>query len=174
MCLGWYRGETMRNDDIHPVDEHLPSGEVAGCILVVSDYRPLNLAHASALCRAGFAVYTTVTCTDVARVFEQFAVDTVDLIAFASVVHGWHHQREEDRPDELPHATDDQWQVRNMRHVIDLVSARQAKAPVVSVASDLLVYKWYEVNAASLAAAGIDYQIYSASRPHELIGLLSG
>jgi len=83
------------SQQLEPVDEYLPEGEPLGCVLVVSDYRLLNLSHASALRKAGYAVYTAVTCTDVPRMYETFEVQHIDLIAFASLVHGWYHQEAE-------------------------------------------------------------------------------
>jgi len=163
----------MSGKHVHPVDEHLPCGEARGCILVVSDYRLLNLAHAGALCAAGYVVYTAVTCTDVPRVFELFAVGAVDLIAFASLVHGWHHQEQEGRPETIPATTDEAWQTRNIREVIDAVCARQQTPPRVLVAVDLLTYPWYDISADTLAAAGIEYQTYSASTPHSILDFLS-
>ena len=62
-------GETVSTNQLDPVEEHLPDGDPVGTILVVSDYRPLNLGHADALCEAGSAVYTAATCTDVPRLF---------------------------------------------------------------------------------------------------------
>lgn len=163
----------MHVEAVHPVDEHLPAGEARGCILVVSDYRLLNLGHASALCGSGYVVYTAVTCTDVPRVFETFQVRDVNLVAFASLVHGWHHDENELRPEAMPDATDDQWQVRNIKQVVDAIRARQSTPPVVLVAIDLLTYRWYDITAEALAAAGIEYHTYSASDPHSILGFLS-
>ena len=159
-------------DPLRPVDEHLPSGEPKGCILVVSDYRPLNLGHAVVLCAGGYAVYTAVTCTDVPRVFEIFTVPAVDAIAFASLVHGWHHREAEGRPDGIPQNTDDEWQTRNMGEAIKLVSGRQQSPPAVLIAVELIAGGWYSITPESLTAAGIDYQTYSASDPHSILGLL--
>jgi len=162
----------MVSEHAQPVEEHLPRGEAQGCILVVSDYRLLNLGHASALSLAGYAVYTAVTCTDVPRVFEQFEVGDVDLIVFASVVHGWHHEEAERRPEDIPAATDNQWQTRNIRQVIDTVAARQQTPPGILVATDLLDYSCYDISADALADAGIEYQTYSAGDPRSVLGFL--
>lgn len=163
----------MRGEQMQPVEEHLPRGERRGCIMVVSDYRLLNLAHAGTLCAAGYAVYTAVTCTDVPRVFELYVVGHVDLVAFASLVHGWHHEENEGRPTDIPPATDATWQVRNIRQVIDTICARQDAPPTVLIAVDLLSYSWYDISAEALAAAGIEYQTYSASSPHSILSFLS-
>lgn len=163
----------MCGEHVHPVEEHLPRGAPRGCILVVSDYRLLNLAHAGALCAAGYAVYTAVTCTDVPRVFELYVVGHVDLVAFASLVHGWHHEEDERRPHDIPKATDATWQVRNIKQVIDAICARQKTPPAVLVAVDLLSYSWYDISAEALVAAGIEYQTYSASSPHAILSFLS-
>jgi hypothetical protein len=157
---------------LRPVEEHLPRGELKGCILVVSDYRPLNLGHAAALCAGGYAVYTAVTCTDVPRVFDIFIVPAVDAIAFASLVHGWHHREAEGRPDALPEDTDEQWQTRNMAEVIKLVSGRQKSPAAVLIAVELTRCGWYSITPEALTAAGIDYQTYSASDPHTILELL--
>ena len=90
--------ETVYTKHLEPVNEYLPRGESAGCILVVSDYKLLNLGHASALRKAGYVVYTAVTCTDVPRIFGRYSVASIDLVVFASLVHGWHHQEAEERP----------------------------------------------------------------------------
>jgi len=155
-----------------PVDEYLPRGEPKGVILVVSDYRPLNLGHAASLCLQGYAVYTAVTCTDVPRVFEKFRVGEVDLVVFASLVHGWHHRDAERRPASIPEQTDRQWQTRNIRQVIDTVCNRQHKAPKVLVAADLMTHGWYDVTADALTAAGIQYQTYSAGNPQAIADFL--
>jgi len=162
----------MLNEHAQPVEEHLPRGAARGCILVVSDYRLLNLGHASTLSMAGYAVYTAVTCTDVPRVFEQFTVNSVDLVVFASVVHGWHHEEAERRPKDIPAATDREWQTRNIKQVIDTVAARQQTPPKVLVATDLLDYACYDISADALAAAGIEYQTYSAGDPRSVMGFL--
>lgn len=162
----------MRRGDVDPVDEYLPRGEVRGCVLVVSDYRLLNLGHAAAVRKAGYAVYTAVTCTDVPRVFETFAVGHIDLTVFASLVHGWHHQEAEDRPQSMPRKTDDRWQTRNIVQVVDTVSARQQTPPKVLVATDLITQSCYDISADALAAAGIEYQTYSASDPTAIVDFL--
>ena len=158
--------------DHPPVDEHLPRGELKGIVLVVSDYRPINLGHAAALCMKGYAVYTAVTCTDVPRVFEEFIVGDVDLVVFASLVHGWHHQEAEGRPESIPQTTDPEWQTRNIRQVIDTISARQETPPKVLVAMDLMTYGWYDITADGLEAVGVEYHTYSASSPHSIVGFL--
>jgi len=141
-------------------------------VLVVSDYRPLNLGHAAALCPYGYAVYTAVTCTDVPRIFERFVAGPVDLIAFASLVHGWHHQEAERRPAGIPVSTDPDWQTRNMKTVVEAVCTRQETTPTVVIAVELMAYGWYRITAEALAEAGIAYQTYPASDPHALLLLL--
>ncbi|MGC9319893.1 MAG: hypothetical protein ACP5KN_17810 [Armatimonadota bacterium] len=162
----------MRSGRVDPVDEYLPRGEVRGCVLVVSDYRMLNLGHAATVRKAGYAVYTAVTCTDVPRIFEAFTVGHIDLVVFASLVHGWHHQEAEERPQGIPRVTDDRWQTRNIAQVIETVSARQRTPPKVLVATDLIVHDCYDISADGLAAAGIKYQTYSASDPTSIVGFL--
>ena len=157
---------------LRSVDEHLPRGEPRGCILVVSDYRPLNRGHAAALCAKGYAVYTAVTCTDVPRVFETFAVGAVEAIAFASLVHGWHHREAEGRPDGIPQKTDEDWQTRNMGEVIKLVSRRQKSPPAVLIAVELITCGGYNISPETLMVAGINYQTYSAGDPWSISGLL--
>ena len=160
------------SDPLRSVDEHLPRGEPRGCILVVSDYRPLNLGHAAALCAGGYAVYTAVTCTDVPRIFERYTVGDVDLVVFASLVHGWHHREGEIRPGSIPEATDLEWQVRNMSEVIDIVSGRQGSPPGVLIAVELMTFGWYTITAEALEAAGVEYQTYSAKDPHSILDFL--
>lgn len=162
----------MLAEQLDSVAEHLPCGEPKGTVLVVSDYRSLNLGHAAAVSLAGYAVYTAVTCTDVPRVFEQFAVGDVDLIVFASLVHGWHHREAEPRPESMPEQTDHDWQTRNIREVIDVVGGRQGRPPKVLVAIDLMTSDCYDVTADALSAAGVEYQTYSASSPHSIISFL--
>jgi hypothetical protein len=159
----------MSDDHLCPIDEHLPQGQPRGCVLVVSDYRPLNLGHATALCREGYAVYTAVTCTDVPRIFERYTVGDVDLVVFASLVHGWHHREGEGRPAGIPLTTDPEWQTRNMREVIDIVCGRQESPPRVLIAVELMAFGWYRITADGLEAAGVEYQTYSASDPHAIV-----
>ncbi|MEN6346494.1 MAG: hypothetical protein ABFE16_14435 [Armatimonadia bacterium] len=154
------------------VEEHLPSGELKGCLLVVSDHRSLNVGHAYCLCSAGYAVYTAVTCTDVPRVLERFCVGPIDAIVFASKVHGWHHREAERRPESIPQESDDEWQTRNLKEVIAIVCARQANRPTVIIAEELLTPGWYDTTQEALAAAGIEYQTYSAGDPHGILACL--
>lgn len=154
------------------VDEHLPAGDPLGTVLVVSDYRPLNLGHAYALCSEGYAVYTAVTCTDVHRVFETFAVADVDAVVFPSLVHGWHHREAEPRPEAIPRDSDADWQMRNLREAVEIVAARQASRPKVLIAREMLTPGWYDTTAEALAAAGVEYDTYSAGDPHGIADLL--
>ena len=162
----------MSGDHVGPIDEHLPRGQPKGCILVVSDYRPLNLGHAFTLCTHGYAVYTAVTCTDVPQIFERYAVGDVNLVVFASLVHGWHHGEGERRPESIPPATDPEWQIRNMRAVIDIVCGRQGSPPRVLIAVELMTFGWYRITADALEKAGVEYQTYPASDPHAIVGFL--
>ena len=139
---------------------------------MVSDHRPLNLAHADALCIEGYAVYTAVTCTDVPRVFERFKVGHVELIVFASLVHGWHHREAERRPETISETTDGEWQTRNIAEVIEIVRGRQTSAPRVLVAAELMDYSFYEVTAEALAAAGLECRVYPSNDPHAILGFL--
>lgn len=163
---------TMSGDHFDSIEEHLPQGPPRGCILIVSDYRPLNLGHASTLCMHGYAVHTAVTCTDVPRVFETYTVGHLDLVVFASLVHGWHHRDGERRPGSIPEASDPEWQTRNMRAVIDLVCERQVSPPTVLIAAELLTFGWYRITAEDLAAIGVEYRTYSASDPHAILDFL--
>lgn len=155
-----------------PVEVHLPRGTPKGCVLVVSDHRPLNLGHAATLCTHGYAVYTAVTCTDVPRLFEACEVGEVDLIVFASIVHGWHHLEGEERPENAPQKTDPDWQVKNLRAVIDMVSERQERPPRALVAVELMAFGWYAITAEALEEAGIAYGTYSVSNPRAILEFL--
>lgn len=154
------------------VGEYLPDGDRRGSILVVSDHRPLNLLHADALCAHGYAVYTAITCTDVPRLLERFGVQRVDAVAFASLVHGWHHREGEECPGGEATATAAQWQTRNIGDVVTRIRRLQVIAPRVLVAEELIRYGFYDVGADALAAAGIEYAIYSASDPCTMLGAL--
>lgn len=162
----------MAGGRIAPVEEYLPRGDARGRVLVVSDHRPLNLGHAAILCAHGYAVYTAVTCTDVARMFETYQPGDLDLIVFASLVHGWHHLEGERRPGTIPKTTDAEWQTRNMRAIIDMVSQRQERAPAVVIAAELMEYGWYSITAEALEAAGVQYHTYSASDPRAILAFL--
>ena len=162
----------MRGRHIDPVEQHLPRGEPRGTVLVISDYRPLNLGHAAALLRHGYAVYTAVTCTDVPRVFERFDVESIDLVVFASLVHGWHHQEAEDRPEGIPEATDGDWQTRNIREAMEAIRRRQGRRPEALIAEELMSCGWYQITAEALAAAGVEYRSYSASNAQGIVDLL--
>lgn len=163
----------MIHDDRLPcTSQHLPGGVRRGTVLVVSDYRPLNLGYAYDLSADGYAVYTAVTCTDVPRVLEQFAVECVDAIVFASLVHGWHHREAEGRPEGITEATDAEWQTRNIREVIGIVSQRQSAPPLVLIADGMLTPGWYDSTAEALAAAGIEYLTYRSSDPHSIVAML--
>lgn len=163
----------MRDEMLNSVEQHLPEGEVLGRIVVVSDYRLLNFGHASALRRAGYAVYTAVTCTDVPRIFDSFSVDHIDLIAFASLVHGWHHQEAEDRPESIPPKTDIQWHTRNFLHVVEAINARQQSPPKVIIAKDLIAHDRYDISEDALMKAGICYETYAANNPPSIVGFLT-
>ncbi len=162
----------MLRDHTGPVDEYVPRGDAKGCVLVVSDYRLLNVAHATALRTAGYRVYTAVTCTDVPRVFETFEVPHVDLLVFASLVHGWHHLEAEARPEEMPSSSDEQWQTRNILRVVEIVSARQGDRPKIIVATDLIKHDCYDVTADALTAVGLKFETYSPSNPPSLVRFL--
>jgi hypothetical protein len=162
----------MSGSRVGPIDESLPAGQPLGCVLIVSDYRPLNLGHAATLCLHGYAVYTAVTCTDVPRIFTKYAPGNIDLLVFASLVHGWHHGEGERRPAGMTPTTDADWQTRNMRAVLDLVCERQEHPPLILVAVELMTYGWYKITAETLAEAGLGYHTYSASDPHAIVDLL--
>jgi len=162
----------MHTEQVDPVDRFLPEVKPRGHVLVVSDYRSLNVGHAAALCKAGYAVYTAVTCTDVPRVYESFDVEQIDLIAFASLVHGWHHREAEERPPGLPMESDAEWQTRNILQVVDLVSRRQQTPPMVLIATDLVDYECYSVSKCALEQGGIEIQTYSAGNPPSILRLL--
>ena len=163
---------TMSATPLCATDEYLPQGQPRGRILVVSDHRPLNRGHAATLCLQGYAVYTAVTCTEVSGIFGRHLVGDLEVVVFASLVHGWHHQEGERRPASMPPMTDAEWQVRNMGVVIDTVCGRQEEPPSVLIAVELMTYGWYRITADALAAAGIVYQTYSVSDPHSIVGFL--
>jgi hypothetical protein len=162
----------MSSDRRSPIAEHLPRGEPSGRVLVISDYRRLNLGHAALLCTHGYAVYTAVTCTDVSRIFEAYTVEGFDLIVFASLVHGWHHREGEKRPEGTPAATDPEWHTRNMREVISIVSGRQGYPPRVLIAADLMTSGWYTITADALEAVGVECHTYPASDPKAILDSL--
>jgi len=162
----------MLSDHVHPVDEHPARGDVRGHVLVISDYKLLNLSHAAALCAAGYTVYTAVTCTDVPRIYERFDVGHIDLIVFASLVHGWHHEEAEARPPDMPVRTDVKWQIRNILQVVSTVSSRQQNPPKVLVATDLIAYDCYSISRDALEEAGVDVSTYSAGNPPSIVGFL--
>lgn len=162
----------MSADPLCATDEYLPLGPPRGCILVVSDHRPLNRGHAATLCLQGYAVYTAVTCTDVSRICGRKLEGDLDLVVFASLVHGWHHREGEGRPWTIPQTTDPEWQTRNMREAIDIVCGRQESTPMVLIAVELMTCGWYNITADALATAGIEYQTYSASNPHAIVDVL--
>jgi hypothetical protein len=157
---------------VEPVEQHLPRGEQRGSVLVISDYRPLNLGHAAALVKEGYAVYTAVTCTDVPRVFERFGVGQIDLVVFASLVHGWHHREAEERPPEIPEASDGDWQTRNIIEALNSIDQRQGHRPPALIATELMDYGWYPITAEGLVAAGVEFQPYSVSNPHGIAEFL--
>ncbi len=163
----------MQARELGPVNEYLPRVESQGTILVVSDYRLLNLGHATALCRTGYSVYTAITCSDVPRVFDRFEVGDIDMVVFASLVHGWHHQEAEERPANIPPKTDVKWHTRNFAQVVESIRSRQQSSPKVMIAHDLITHDCYDINDDALAAAGIEYEIYSASNPQSLTGFLT-
>lgn len=163
---------TVAEDHAGPTEEHLPPGKPKGCVLVVSDYRPLNLGHATTLCVHGYAVYTAVTCTDVPRLLDQHSPGDVHVVVFASLVHGWHHGEGERRPAGMSPATDPEWQCRNMKAVVDLVCERQEAPPTVLIAVELMTDGWYRITPDALTEAGLEYQTYSASDPHSIVDLL--
>ncbi|HCA45878.1 MAG TPA: hypothetical protein DEP45_00595 [Armatimonadetes bacterium] len=162
----------MRTEQLEPVSEYLPRGDVVGCVVVVSDYKLLNLGHASALRKAGYVVYTAVTCTDVPRIYVRYSVGQVDLVVFASLVHGWHHQEAEERPEEIPPATDIRWHTRNILQVIETVSSKQQLPPRVLIATDLIEYDCYQVSGDALALAGVEFDTYSATNPPSIVRYL--
>ena len=163
----------MHTRELGPVNEYLPRVEPQGSILVVSDYRLLNLGHATALCRTGYSVYTAITCSDVPRVFERFEVSEIDMVVFASLVHGWHHQEAEERPANIPPKTDVKWHTRNFAQVVETIVSRQDTPPKVLIANDLITHDCYDINEDALAVAGIEYETYSASNPQSLTEFLT-
>ncbi|MGI5818089.1 MAG: hypothetical protein ACOX9R_08320 [Armatimonadota bacterium] len=158
----------MHTRELGPVNEYLPEIKSQGTILVVSDYRLLNLGHASALCKAGYSVYTAITCSDVPRVFDRFKVGSIDMVVFASLVHGWHHWEGEERPPTIPPKTDVKWHTRNFAEVVETIVSRQAPPPKVMIAYDLIKHDCYDINEDALAAAGVKYETYSANNPRSL------
>lgn len=162
----------MHARELGPINEYLPIVESQGNVLVVSDYRMLNLGHATALCKGGYAVYTAVTCSDVPRVFETFGIANIGTVVFASLVHGWHHQEGEERPASIPPKTDVKWHTRNFAQVVETIVFRQGTPPRVLIADDLITHDWYDISRDALVAADISYQTYAASNPYAIVGLV--
>ena len=57
--------------------------------------------------------------------------------------------------------------------MVDIITARQQIPPKILVATDLLNYTCYPITAETLAAAGIEYETYSAGDPPSIVGFLS-
>ena len=144
-----------------------------GTVLVLSDYRPLNRAHAEFLWSHGYSVITAITYSDAVRIVgsESGKVE-IDAVVVASKVHGWHHREAEEPPEEIPEDSDS-WQLDNIKYVFDLVKRRQRKCPLLFVARDLIETGCYQITMAGLEELGLVCRTYKASEPHTLINGLS-
>ena len=144
-----------------------------GTVLVLSDYRALNRAHAEFLWSHGYSVITAITYSDAVRIVKGASVKVeIDAVVVASKVHGWHHREAEEPPEEIPEDSD-LWQLDNIKHVFDLVKRRQRKCPLLFVAQDLIETGWYQITIAGLEELGLVCRTYKASEPHTLINGLS-
>ena len=144
-----------------------------GTVLVLSDYRPLNRAHAEFLWSHGYSVITAITYSDAVRIVGgESAKVEIDAVVIASKVHGWHHREAEEPPEEIPEDSDS-WQLGNIKYVFDLVKRRQRKCPLLLIAQDLIQTGWYQITIAGLEELGIPYRTYKAIDLHTLINGLS-
>ena len=157
-----------------PVEEYLPEGEPRGCVLVVSDLQGFHVTHAAALCLAGYAVYTALTCTDVPRVYEALGVAHIDLVAFVSLGHGGHGETAEERAPDMPTHTDAKWQSNSILQAVDTVSFIQQAPPKVFLATDLISQDCISISRDALKAAGIHVDTYSARNAFSIVGFLLG
>jgi len=155
-----------------PVTRHIAENP-RGTVLVLSDYRPLNRAHAEFLWSHGYSVITAITYSDAVRIVgsESGKVE-IDAVVIASKVHGWHHREAEEPPEEIPEDSDS-WQLENIKYVFDLVKRRQRKCPLLFVAQDLIETGWYQITIAGLEELGLVCRTYKASEPHTLINGLN-
>ncbi len=84
-----------------------------GTVLVLSDYRTLNRAHAEFLWSHGYSVITAITYSDaVGIVGSESGNAEIDAVVIASKVHGWHHREAEEPPDRI--RSRPAWAIRNM------------------------------------------------------------
>lgn len=144
-----------------------------GTVLVLSDYRMLNKAHAEFLLSHGYSVITAVTYSDAVRIVgSESGKLEIDAVVIASRVHGWHHQEAEEPPEDTP-GDRDSWQLDNIRRVLDLVKRRQRESPLLFIAQDLTETGWYEIAAAGLEELGIAYRHYNVFDLDTLINGLS-
>ena len=156
------------------IEKYPAEGEEKGIILVIADYRSLNVLHGSVLSNQGYTTYTAITCSDIPRIFEKYKdeIAKIDCVVFASLVHGWHHQEGERRPKDLSEKTDEEWQTRNIKNVIKRIQNRQKKSLLVLIAGGLIECWWYQVSEESLKKAGIKYVKYPDSDPTKIIEIL--
>ena len=144
-----------------------------GTVLVLSDYRALNRAHAEFLWSHGYSVITAITYSDAVRIVgsESGQVE-IDAVVIASKVHGWHHREAEEPPEEIPEDSDS-WQLDNIKYVFDLVKRRQRKCPLLFIARDLIETGWYQITIEGMEELGLACRTYKASEPHTLINGLN-
>ncbi len=142
-------------------------------VLILSDHRPLNRAHAELLKLHGYRPLTAITYTDAVRILRDEPPETeIQAMIAASKIHGWHHLEGEEQPPELT-ANNDTWQIDNIREVFDLVINRQENRPLLFIAESLIETGCYQLNEAALGELGIDYHTYDANRLQLLPDLLS-
>lgn len=148
--------ELRRDTDGHGAGESQPT------LLVLSDYKPLNMAHVAFLGLHGYRTLAAITYTDAVRMLSGEAGTTeICAIVVASKVHGWHHLEGETRPAEIP-AKSESWQMENIKHIYDLVARNQHRPPLLFVAHDLIETGWYHITADGLEELGLQYQVYQS------------
>ncbi|MFO7947561.1 MAG: hypothetical protein R6V19_12190 [Armatimonadota bacterium] len=133
-------------------------------ILILSDHKPLNRAHAELLKLHGYRPLTAITYTDAVRLLRDEPPETeIQAIIVASKIHGWHHLEGEQQPPELT-ANTDTWQIDNIRHVVKLVTGRQETTPILLIAESLIETGCYQLTEEALAETELDYHTYNANR----------
>lgn len=141
-------------------------------VLVLSDHRPLNRAHAEFLRLHGYEPITAITYTDAVRLMEQRSPEqSIFAVVVASKIHGWHHLEGEPQPPELD-ADRDRWQLDNIREVYELVAGSQQNPPMVLIAESLIETGWYQITEEALSEMDFTYDTYNASHLNTLVEAL--
>lgn len=141
-------------------------------VLVLSDHKPLNRAHAEFLRLHGYAPLTAITYTDAVRlVQEEYPESPIYAVVVASRVHGWHHLEGEKPPPELQ-GDRERWQLDNIRRVYELVAGNQEDPPRLLIAESLIETGWYDITEDALAEVGLEYTTYSATHLNTLADVL--